>query len=348
MLTRYTIFIYIGFLILSNPEVRAQDVKELFRSESILELNLYIPVKEVLKDRKERNKHKGILSYTNVNGQVVEIGIKTKVRGNSRTQRDICAFPPLQLTFDKAELKNTLFEGQKKLKLVTHCKNEYSFEQYLQKEYIVYKLYQKVSPYSFKVRLCKITYIDTDNPRKKQSQYGFFIEDIKDVAKRNGLHELKDSVRIKESIQQDALDKLMLFQFMIGNHDWSIQKKHNMKLIIGDDAQLPIAVPYDFDYCGLVDTPYAVPPTEIGLNSVKDRYFRGFCRYDGYKGTIDFYKDLKDPMLDEIKNSGFLSGKNQNEMIYYLNGFFDDMDNPKYVDRKISKACKVKHKHKYM
>ncbi|MEL4454510.1 hypothetical protein [Lutimonas vermicola] len=335
------------FLLLTNLSVNAQKAAKLFRSDSILVLNLEMPLKTVANDTKERNKHNAKISYTQADGTVVEHQLKVNVRGNSRTFKQICTFPPLRLTFNKADTKNTIFKNQKKLKLVTHCQNEKSYEEYIQKEYLVYKMYQKVSPYSFNVILAEITYIDSDNPKRANMHYGFFIEDIKDVAKRNEVSVFKDSLRNQEVANKEELDKLIMFQFMIGNHDWSISKMHNMKLVKGDQGRLPIPVPYDFDYSGLVDTPYALPPEGSNLENVKTRDFRGFCRSDGYKKTIDFYLSIQDDMLGIIENADFLTEKSRNSMTRYVSGFYKNLNDPKYVDKKINKACRVKHKHAY-
>jgi hypothetical protein len=39
-------------------------------------------------------------------------------------------------------------------------------------------------------------------------------------------------------------------------------------------------IPYDFDYSGFVDAPYAVPPEGVSVTSVKSRHYRGFCRHN--------------------------------------------------------------------
>ncbi len=334
-------------LLLTNLSVNAQKAQKLFQSDSILQFSLEMPLKTVANDTKERKQHNAKLFYTQIDGTVVEHHIKVMVRGNSRTVKQICTFPPLRLTFSKADTKNTIFKGQKKIKLVTHCKNEKSYEEYIQKEYLIYKLYEKVTPYSFNVRLSEITYIDADNPRRANMHSGFLIEDIKALAKRNGVHVYKDTLRNQEVTNKEELDKLIMFQFMIGNHDWSIAKMHNMKLVKGDQGSLPIAVPYDFDYCGLVDTPYALPPEGSHIEDVKTRDFRGFCRTNGYEKTINLYLSIEEDMLGVIENADFLSDKSRNSMTKYINGFYKNIKDPKYVDKKINKACRVKHKHAY-
>lgn len=345
MLIRKTFFLI--FLLIQTYSLKSQEIKKLFQSDSLLQIHIEFDRKEVITDIEERQIRPANLWYTEDDGTEISHKIGIKVRGNSRTNKQLCTFPPLQLKFDEENTGEGVFSGQKKLKLVTHCKNIKSYEYNVQEEYMVYKLYEKVSPHSFKVRMCQVTYIDTQHPDKTTTHYGFLIENIKDVAKRNDMKVFKDTLRNQEVISKVDLDKLIFFQYMIANHDWSISKQHNTKLLIGDKARLPVAVPYDFDYCGLVNTPYALPPKEMDITDVKVRYFRGFCRADGYKRTIDFYFEIEDDLYDEIENSTYLTEKSKSSLIKYISGFYEDLKDPKFVHKKINKACKVKHEHVY-
>jgi len=336
------------FLVLSTyATLYSQNVKKLFESDSILEISITLPLKQVVNDTKERKQYGSKLSYTLADGTVIDHNINIKVRGKTRSLKQICTFPPLELKFNKEDAKNSIFEGHKKIKLVTHCQRDKIYEEYLQKEYIVYKLYQKVSPYSFNVRLCLITYIDANKPTQQSSHYGFLIERLKEVAKRNDMSVFKDSIRNRTVINKDNLDKLTLFEFLIGNLDWSITKEHNMKLIVGKKGSLPLAVPYDFDYAGMVDIPYAIPPGGSGISDVKTRVFTGFCRSEGYEAKVEFYKSIREDLYKEVNSANFLSAKTINNMNKYLNSFYKILDDPKAVDKKINKACRLKHKHAY-
>jgi hypothetical protein len=346
MISVKNIFCIISLLFFGQINT-AQETKELFRSDEILDITISMPVKKVINDTKERNKEAAKLSYTMDDGMVFEHQINVSVRGKTRTLKQICNFPPLELNFNKSDTKNSVFKGQKKLKLVTHCQFDNSYEEYVQKEYIVYKMYQNVSPFSFKVRPCRITYIDSDKPKQQRSHFGFLIERIKDVAKRNDMKVFKDSIRNQSILNKDNLDKLMLFEYLIGNLDWSIPKEHNMKLIQGEKGSLPLAVPYDFDYSGIVDIPYAVPPGKSNVEDVKTRVFRGFCRADGYKGTVEFYKSIREDLYSEIDDVSFLTDQTKNSMTRYMNSFYKILDDPKQVEKKISRACRVNHKHAY-
>ncbi len=339
---------YIFFLLfISTCSLYGQKPKKLFRSDSILELTITMPLKDIINNRNERQEYESKLSYAAADGTAFEHSIKIKVRGKTRAMKQICTFPPLQLRFNKKDTENSIFKGQKKMKLVAHCQNDRMFEEYVKREYLIYKMYQHISPYSFNVRLCRITYIDENKPNQENIHFGFLIESINDVAKRNDMTVFKGKIRNQETLNKENLDKLIFFEYLIGNLDWSITERHNMKLMIGDKGALPVAVPYDFDYSGLVNTPYALPPEELNLPDVRTRLFRGFCRRDGYQETINFYKDIEDDLRNEISSLSSLNGKSESSMNKYLDSFFENLDSDKYVDKKIVRACKVDHKHAY-
>ena len=91
-------------------------------------------------------------------------------------------FPPIRMNFKKAGFQKTDLSKIEKMKMVTHC--EYGNEQNLFKEYIIYKLYNVLTDYSFRVRLIKIEYINTYKKSKPINSYSFFIEPIEMLAER--------------------------------------------------------------------------------------------------------------------------------------------------------------------
>jgi hypothetical protein len=339
--------VFILFILFSLGESYCQNAKPLFQSDNILKLTITLPLEKVINDLEVRDEHPAILSYQVTDGENEIHQIKIQVRGKTRALKTTCKFPPLQLNFKKSKTKNTLFEGQNKLKLVTHCKNTNLYSNYIQKEYTTYKLYQKITPYSFNVRLCEISYIDQNNSNKSSTHYGFIIEHIKDVAKRNDLKVFDESIRNQEVLGKENLDKLSFFEYLIGNLDWSITNRHNIKIMINKKGGLPIGVPYDFDYSGIVGTGYAVPPPGFDISSVKTRVFRGMCRNNGYKPTIEFYQQHKPVLLTVLKNATYLSDNGRNSMEKYLLSFYDILDNIGNTEKKIVKACWANHKHLY-
>lgn len=333
--------------ILSTLVAHSQEVKKIFQTDEVLDFTLTMNMKEVYRDVEERNYHPVVISWNRPDGTTLELNSRAKVRGHTRTMKSTCRIPPLFLDFKKSETKDTPFHKQKKIKLVSHCKSSKSFQEYVEKEYLIYKLYNQVSPYSFNVRPCRITYVDSEKPENSSTHFGFLIESIKDLAKRNDMKEFDGLLRNQEAVDKDNMDKLALFQYMIGNLDWSVPERHNIKIMRKEGGSLPVAVPYDFDYSGLVDAPYAVPPEGMGITSVRTRIFRGLCREQGYSGEIQFFKTLQPKITNEVNQADYLEEKSRSDVLDYINGFYKDINNPSTVKEKIDRACRAKHKHQY-
>ena len=325
----------------------AQEPKKLFRSDEVLEMTLSFDQKEVYNDLEERNWHAARISWLDKDGNTSELDARVHVRGKTRAMKSTCRIPPLFLSFKGVDTKGTVFNKQKKIKLVTHCKNSKSYKDFVKKEYLAYRIYNQVTPYSFNVRLCKINYVDAKNPEEGSVHYGFLIESIKDVAKRNDMKEYEGLIRNQEALDKDNIDKLALYQYMIGNLDWSVPKRHNIKVMLASDGSLPVAVPYDFDYSGLVDIPYAVPPEGMGITSVRERVFRGLCRENGYGEEIQFYKSIQPEIMKEVEEASYMEEKNREAVSAYIKEFYKDINNPNIVAKNIDKACRAKHKHRY-
>lgn len=325
----------------------AQEAKKLFQSDEILKITLKFNINEVIKDVKIRKERQAEFSYLQKDGKKVTHKIKLNVRGNSRTNTDICSFPPLKLNFKKKDVKKTLFNKQDKLKLVTHCNSTKKSEFNVQKEYLIYKLYQNITSNSIKARMCEITYIDASNNRSTFTKLGILLEDVDDVAKRNKLKVFEENIRNQESLNKTNLDNLVFFQYLIGNLDWSVPKRHNMKIVKAKNKGLPIAIPYDFDYSGFVNTSYAVPPAGYNIGSVRTRVFKGICRANNYSATIKYYQSKKNDLYATINNAKFLNDKNRKSIIKYMNSFYVVLDNPKSLNKKIIKGCRAKHEHRF-
>lgn len=349
---KYLLPVYIAFLLsppLTGYGQNREKVKPLFGSDDILELKITMNVEEVIHDLDERLYHDATLYYSQPNGATQRLDIKVKVRGNTRANLRVCKFPPLKINLKKKSTKNTLFNGQNKFKLVTHCKDKPINEEYILREYYVYKIYQLISPSSLKVRLSKVVYDDTAGEYDDSPHYGFIIEDIDDLAKRNNMVEFTDSIRNQEVCQRTSLDRLMLFEYMIGNLDFSIPHRHNFKLIAPTkNSPQPIAVPYDFDYSGMVNTSYAKVPEGIDIPNVRTRMFRGLCRLSGeYEAVIAYFQSIKSAIYALYQDSPYLSKKSKQYSTDYLDSFYKIMDNPKQVNENIIRACRANHQHLY-
>jgi len=247
----------------------------------------------------------------------------------------------------KSEISGTLFEGNKKLKLVLPCVLQSDYNDKVLKEYIAYKLYELVSPYHFNTRLLEIDF--TDEKEKKVKNYeikGFFIEDI------DGVKDRCDGKQIKRSIhplEQDDLCSVRndFFQFMIGNTDYSSAYQHNEKLLFVDNNIMP--VPYDFDMSGLVDASYAVVSQVQGevldITQVTQRLYRGFKRNpEVYQTVRKEFLNNKSKMLaivDDLESS-FEDPKEFSQARRFINDFFEVIANDNTYRKEILSVARLK------
>lgn len=351
--TSVFLFLFISSSSIGSGLDSAKAVSEapLFSADDPLEMTLVIDMRHMMKDDAEEPEYtEGQLILHQENEADQNFSIKVRPRGYSRRFFDFCNFPPLKLNFKKKEVKGTVFDGQDKLKMVSYCKDIDLHEDYILKEYLIYKMYNCITPYSFKVRLIKINYKDINDKGREITRYGFLIEDDDIMAARNGGIVSEALISTHDRCERSALDAFTLFQFMIGNTDWWIArpKQHNIKLVVLDKGAM-IPVPYDFDYCGLVNAKYAVPPESLPISNVTDRYFRGYCRLPGtYETIIDRYNERKDKIYQTVNDFDLLREGQRKTIVHYLDQFYDIVNNPKALKRKIYNNCELQHNHLHL
>jgi hypothetical protein len=310
----------------------AETPKPLFADNGMIRLKLQGPIASLKRAPGSDASVAGTLSVQGAAPETLPVALS--LRGITRRRPDICAFPPLWFEFTGKPAATSLFKGQKRLKLVTHCQGADSFQQYVLLEYAAYRMYQVLTPASFRARLATIDYVDGAG-KPMTTRVGFLIEDFDDVAKRNGLKRL----RIKERISSAQLSprdaaRFALFEYMISNLDWAMTAGpagtdccHNGRLMGAENATSGlIPVPYDFDYSGRVDAPYAVPPEGFRAQSVKARRYRGYCRHNAEVRMAAADMRAKRPaLLAVLDETPELEPKTRAKAAGYLDGFFDQI-----------------------
>ena len=273
--TQSTLFIFILVVLICTEGKPQQTYEGLFDNEEILTIQLTGNIRELIKDRSDEMQYHDItLSYKASDSSLVSFPIQVKTRGHFRRTQGNCTYPPLMLNFSKDNApKKSLFSHQNKLKLVTPCNSE----KYVLREYLVYKLSNLVSPKSFKARLVKVIYNDTEKGKISEPLFGILLEDEHQMAKRNNAIITEGKMVRPERTQTEDYLKMAVFEYMIGNTDWSVQYYQNVKLIATDSLSMPYTVPYDFDHAGIVNAPYALPTEELQLRSLRERRYRGYC-----------------------------------------------------------------------
>lgn len=326
------------------PLLASGEATPLFDATSTLEVTLAGPIRKIARSgEKSVQEHAATLTAA---GETHAITLAA--RGKTRRLKEKCSFPPLRIAFTEKPDKGSLFHKQGRIKLVTHCRNHDAAEQTLLREYAAYRLYNRITPESFRVRLARITYID--DGKLVAIRLGFFIEDGDDAARRLGMKEIDTGdIPVAQLDQPDAA-RYALFQYMIGNTDWSMVLGpegtdccHNSRLFGVDKAARTglTPVPYDFDNSGLVDAIYAAPHPRLKTQSVKTRVYRGFCTFnDLVAQEAEWMLALRPELEAEIAATPHALEDTKEEMRSYLAGFFEDIATPELLAKKLTSRCR--------
>jgi hypothetical protein len=318
----------------------------LFQSDTALAVTLEAPWADLVKRAKNQAPHAAVLSYTDATGNTHRIDATVETRGLTRLR--YCRFPPLRIRFAKAATQGTVFEGQRSLKMVTHCRSGPQFEQYYVMEMLAYRIYNLLTDLSYRVRPLDITYLDTRNSKADGPRFAFVIEDTGDMAKRNGLK--PDSAPKFELDDFDAagISRLMMFQYLIGNTDFAVLSGpqpdeccHNTRVVGAGDAHGRVAVPYDFDSAGIVAASYAAPHESLPIKDTRKRLYRGFCRHnDGLDSARAEFLDQRQAIFDLIRSEPRLTTKGQREATRYVEAFYTTLNSEYAYASEFSGKCR--------
>jgi hypothetical protein len=252
----------------------------------------------------------------------IEFNLEVNVRGKFR--RRACAMPPLMLQFKKAELRALGLNTHNDFKLVTHCTNGKAGQDALLREQLAYKMYNTVNPdASFRTQLLIITYFNTADGTTTTS-YAILIEDCDELEERLSMDSCNDCYNTPSDKINNA-EILALFQYMIGNSDYGTKMIRNMKLLEEADGTFT-AIPYDFDYSGLVNASYAHGMAQYNEANVTDRSL--LWDYDSipdFNAAADHMTSLQDTLFEQVDNFDNLSSRSKREISKYLKGFYKDL-----------------------
>ncbi len=306
------------------------DSSHFFTDDKTIEMTLATDFRKLIADKLKMGEQPASITLRFPDSSSFTGDININARGLTRKQT--CNMPPLMLNFKTPNSGG--LRPLHKLKLVCGCGNSSDDERLALKEYMTYKIYNQLTDMSFRVRLVHITYQDTKGKMKTYSQYGFLIEDVDAMAKRNQCKEVQKIAFNTEGTQRQHMTMVALFEYMIGNTDWSVPNYHNIKLIRSKDTPdgLPYVVPYDFDYCGLVNAYYAVPAEQVDIQNVTERAYRGFSRgLDELQEAIQIFTQKKESIKNLVMSFEPLT-KIRKEMMDYLESFYKIINNKSNVE----------------
>ncbi|MDJ0908964.1 MAG: hypothetical protein QNI99_07205 [Woeseiaceae bacterium] len=319
----------------------------LFESHEPLEITISGPFTTLMRERPDEEELDGTASWTEVDGTEVEVSVQLRTRGNYRRDESTCPFAPLRLDFRGSEVEGTLFDKQDKLKLVTHCRERsVQYEQLLIREYVTYRLLNVLTDISYRVRLLRVTYQDIESNRADRLTWAFVIEHKDRFDNRTGLDPLDVERTSLSALDPEFTNLTSIFQYMIGNTDFSPISApegasccHNTHPFAVEGGPVH-SVPYDFDMSGIINAPYAAPNPRFGLRDVRQRLYRGRCRFnDHLPATIEHFQNSREALYAVVAEATALSPRNRRSMERYLDSFFKTLDDERAVERRLTGAC---------
>jgi hypothetical protein len=315
---------------------------DLFGADDLLEMTISMDIRGFIKTKNHPQYVDAVLTVKVSDNDSLTEPIKLKARGEMR--RSYCSFPPILIKFKGNENDTErIIQGKGTLKLVTHCQSAAAFEGYVLKEYLAYKLYNLVTPYSFKTRLVRIHYQDVNRPEKSFAAYGFLIENASHMAQRNHAVLIKAMHATQKHMAPMEITRVAFFNYMIGNTDWTVPYQHNVKLLNSLETPMDKAIPvvYDFDYSGFVNARYAVPFEELPIKHVSERYYLGLCGYEKeWQQVTEEFEKLEDEFMHTVRDFEYLSQGDRKYVESYLNSFYESCRHKNYLIGDLNRTCK--------
>ncbi len=323
------------------------DITPLFTSNDLLEVTIRGPLTSIMDERSAAEDLAATLTYNDVEHGEVLVDIGVQARGRFRKQTRICRWAPLRLNFKKSKLDDTIFAGSDKMKLVTHCRNGSSrYTQAVLAEHLAYRIFNLVTDASFRVRLLRITYVDTDEQDRTRVELGFLIEHKDQLARRIGLETNEMERTTVDALHARHTNLGSLYQYLIGNSDFSpIQAPpgepccHNYVLFGAEPGGI-LAVPYDFDMSGIVDAPHSAPNPRFGLRDAQDRIYRGRCvNNEHLGGSVQAFRDNRDAIYSMINDNALFEPRKRKNLLRFLDDFYATIENSNRLRASISDRC---------
>jgi len=340
---RFLVSAVILFTALAISNAKAGPPDPLFQDDAALRVEITAPFSRLINERPKDREFPGSFSFKGPDGAAVELELQVRARGRFRHTN--CDFPPLFLNFKRSQVVGTLFDQQNKLKMVVHCKDSGRYQQSVLQEYLAYRILNSLTDRSFKVRLLEVTYVDSEDRRPRMVRSAFLIEHENRMADRLGMQRLNTFPARISDIQADHLNLTSIFQYLIGNTDFSpilgskTECCHNYAMFGTDDGPL-LAIPFDFDMSGFVYTPYARPHHELGIDNVRQRLYQGFCENNRYvEASVAEFLQARDALYALIANQQALEESVRVRLASYMDEFYETVDDSQGVKREILDRC---------
>ena len=323
-----------------EPEKKVAAAPAFFDTQDPIEVTLTANIGKLRGDKRPDPPWRpATISYKGLDGNSLTVPLQARTRGIWRLR--MCDFPPLRLNFSGETSKGSIFHKLDKPKLVSYCQDDDSYEQYILQEFQLYRIYQLLTPVSHRARLLRLTYADSASGKVRTKRYGFLLEEPKAIAARLGGKVVDQKGALPSDLDPDQDALLGVFQYMIGNTDFSIAGLHNVELLLKEDGiAMPIA--YDFDFAGAVNARYAIPDSSLHIPNVRRRVFRGYCTdAASYARAFALFIEKRPQIYalysDEIGK--LIDGGRVKETLRYFDEFYETINDPRSARRSIIEPC---------
>ncbi len=341
-----TLLISIVCIAFSRASVAGQP-DPLFSDNSILDVTIVAPFKQIMKERPVEAELPGTFSFATAAGSSIEFAVDIRTRGNNRRREDVCPFAPLRLDFKKDDLDDTLLDKQNRLKLVTHCHDGSKvYRQAVIKEYLAYRILNVLTDISFRVRLLRITYVYSDKDNDAKVTYAFLIESKERLAKRIGLDDQEINAMSITLLDQAHTNLTSVFEFLIGNIDFSPVIGatgevccHNYTLFSADHKTY-WSIPYDFDLTGLVEAPHHNLNPKYQRRSARQRIYRGRCyNQDFVPATLQVFRDKRAEIEAIVAEQSELNSRARKRVDSYIRSFYKLLEKEDKLIEQFAEDC---------
>lgn len=325
----------------------ARDADPLFADDSILDARLVAPFEQIMQERDNDEELPGTFELVTADGSSLQVAVQVRTRGHYRHGKNICQFAPLRLNFKKSEVDDTLLDKQDKIKVVTHCKNRSAvYEQAVIKEYLVYRMLNVITDASFRVRLLRMTYVDSGQDNSEETTFAFMIESDQRLEKRLELKRQEVDSAPLNSLHREHTNLGSVFEYMIGNLDFSPIRGpegepccHNFALFV-DDNMTNWSIPYDFDMTGFVEPPYLNPNPKYNQRHARQRVYRGRCyNQDFVPATLQKFRDKQAEIEVLISAQPDLQKGRRKRVASYVESFYKLMEKEDKLLKKFADTC---------
>ncbi len=318
-LTSVILAYFLSVSLSANPLAEGSSIFDLMSYGKVLDITIEIDLDSIKTRRRSQDAFETSLSFRDRKKNIQKWEVEVTIRGKFR--RVHCETPPLKLNFKKSHLREAGLTPFDDYKLVTHCMvDQHLSKELLLKEYLAYKIYNQITDYSYRTHLLKITYKNPETG-KEDRQWGFIIEDTALLRTRVEAEKEEGLLFPIDTFDQKQLKVMAVFQFLIGNLDWSLKSGRNVNYIRKEKQIIPIA--YDFDFAGLVNAPYANPVLDYQFRPVgKKGSFDPLGLDKDLIVILDYYDAKRKSILKTARKLKFLSVESRRILLQYLDNFY--------------------------